>query len=398
MPTAAYPFINITIDAKGLAARARREPGVIAIVGQSDIADTTTPPSTPIVVDSVKDVEDNFGKNNRLSDSLKIALDQDPRASKVYGVKAPGAGAPTGNQYATALASLEGANDVTFVALAGEPVDPAKNGTNATDLLVPLKTHVTNMSDNGNKQIAVAMYNPEVGRSSSYANDLKTRAAPLKNNDPRIVLIAARGATVPGPTAGTTKAADVAAAAMSVIAGLPPHVSAVLKPVNGFSMPVAGQFGPSELKALSLDGTNPVLDPAIIPETGLFLGEGRMFTSNTAQLYVDVVRVLDMLDFRLKAGLIETIGDARITKEGLTTIKIRTEGLLEPLVREQVIASFSVDIPLLEILTLTASARTPGDIEEIRTARENRQVTMLVRIEYGPAVHLLNVTLAPAFT
>ncbi len=397
MPTAAYPFIDIKIDAKGLAARARREPGVIAIVGQSDIADTVTPPSTPIVVDSAKDVEDNFGKNNRLSDSLKLALGQDPRASKVYGVKAPGAGAPTANQYTTALASLEGADDVSFVALANEPIDPSKNGTNATDLLVPLKTHVTNMSDNGNKQMAVAMYNPEVGRSTSYPTDVKTRAAPLKSNDPRIVLVAARGALVPGPTQGTTQTADVAAAAMSVIAGLPPHVSAVLKPLDGFFMPVSAQYGPSELKALSLEGANPVLDPVFIPETGLFLGEGRVFTSNTAQMYVDVVRVLDMLDFRLKAGLIETIGDARITKEGLTSIKIRTEGLLEPLVREQVIASFSVTIPLLEILSLSPSARSPGDQEDIRNARENRTVTMLVRVEYGPAVHLLNVTLAPSF-
>jgi hypothetical protein len=49
---------------------------------------------------------------------------------------------------------------------------------------------------------------------------------------------------------------------------------------------------------------------------GFYFAEGT-FTTDATLLYVDIVRTLDDLDFRLKAGLIGTIGDARITRGGL---------------------------------------------------------------------------------
>jgi hypothetical protein len=48
-----------------------------------------------------------------LSRSLKLAMLQDPTPSKIYGVR-------VGTDYAAALASLEGVDDVTFVSLAEE--------------------------------------------------------------------------------------------------------------------------------------------------------------------------------------------------------------------------------------------------------------------------------------
>ena len=43
--------------------------------------------------------------------------------------------------------------------------------------------------------------------------------------------------------------------------------------------------------------------------------------------------VLDDIDFRLKAGLIGSVGDARITKAGLTLVANRIDGILGPLKR-----------------------------------------------------------------
>ena len=41
---------------------------------------------------------------------------------------------------------------------------------------------------------------------------------------------------------------------------------------------------------------------------------------------MDIVRTLDDIDFRLKSGLIGAIGDARITKAGMTGVKTRVDG------------------------------------------------------------------------
>jgi hypothetical protein len=78
-------------------------------------------------------------------------------------------------------------------------------------------------------------------------------------------------------------------------------------------------------------------------------------------------------------------------------VKIRVEGILEPLVTRAVIDDFNVTIPLLDILSLPESARTAGENADVATARANRTVEMLITVTYGPAVHRLRVTLAPKF-
>jgi hypothetical protein len=109
------------------------------------------------------------------------------------------------------------------------------------------------------------------------------------------------------------------------------------------------------------------------------------------------VRVLDDIDFRLKAGLIGLVGDARITKSGLTRVKTRVDGILGPLKLNNVIADFSVDIPVLNILNLPESVWTATESTLVADARANRTVDMFVSVTYGPAVHRLKVTLAPKF-
>jgi hypothetical protein len=389
MPVA-FPFIEVNIDTSGLAPTAERAPGVVAVVGESGVG--TAAVGAVEAIASAADATSKFGANTRLGQSLKLALLQDPRPSKIYGVKANG-GPPSAADYTNALTALEAADDVTFVALANEPVNLAANtSSSATSLLAPLKAHCEAMSADGQKRIGVAMVNPAT-KAATDSGRIVDRCADLKSSSSRMVMVAGRGAVVEG----TTDSADAATAAMAAFAGYQPQVSVVLKKVRGVRMPVETQFSPSEITSLSDEEIIPIIDPALVPGESLHFAEGRAFTTDANLLYLDIVRVLDDIDFRLKAGLIGTIGDARITKSGLSAVKARTEGILGPLQRAAVIDAFEVTIPVLDLLFLPESARSPADVNVINTARANRQVEMVVSITYGPAVHHLLVRLAPRF-
>jgi hypothetical protein len=384
---AAYPFVEVRIDTSGLQPVAQRAPGVIAIVGAS--AAGAGDKNKPYEIDTLDDALRLFASRDAqqnvvatpLYSSLEVALLQDPKPSKVYGVKVD-AGA-----YAPGLAALEGLDDVTFVAFANE-VDVGKAATQnaaATGLHL-LKDHVENMSAEGDKRIGVAMVDPATAAGANYVDTVKTAVSSLRSDSSRMILLAARGADH-----------DVASAGMAAIAAYDPQVSVVLKRIRGVSMPPEAQYGPSEIKQLSEFGVIPVIKPSLIVGGGLYFGDGRTFTTDASQLFIDIVRVLDDIDFRLKAGLVGAIGDARITKAGMTLVKTRTEGILGPLQRNAVIDEFDVRIPVLDILSVPESARTATDNTIVATARANRIVEMLVSITYGPAVHRLRVTLAPKF-
>jgi hypothetical protein len=385
---AAFPFIEVRIDTSGLTPVAQRSPGVIAIVGKTPAGPSggTAVPDTPLVVSTADDTVNLFAEkvgstvnDTQLSRSLKLALLQDPAPSKIYGVR-------VGSDYAAALAALEGVDDVTFVALA-EEYDVGGAGPPATNLLA-LKAHVEAMSAQGLKRIGVAAVDPSTAKSPTYPADVDATMTPLRSTVSRMILVAARGASA------TT---DVASAAMAAIAGFEPQVSVVLKKIRGLAMPLASQFSPSEIKLLSEAGINPIIDPSLIEGTSLHFADGRTYTTDADLLFIDIVRVLDDIEFRLKAGLIGMVGDARITKSGLTRVKLRVEGILEPLVTRAVIDAFDVTIPLLDILSLPESTRTAGENADVATARANRSVEMLITVTYGPAVHRLLVTLAPKF-
>jgi hypothetical protein len=439
---AAFPFIEVKIDTSALQPVAQRSPGVIAIVGtrrrpttpafikiddlryvhvtagggpgqfvatikkkpNADAAPNpgaggdadnvanialaaAAPLNTPFTVDDGRHAADLFAfKGNyqdpddgnqaktltvptALSESLRLAFLQDPRPAKVYGVLA--------DNYANGLSALEAADDVTFVGLADE--------TNVNDLGA-LKTHVENMSAEGQKRLGVAMVNPATAKSLTYVADTLNAVNGLKSSVSRMVVVAARGATQ-----------DAASACMSAMAGYAPHISLVLKRIRGLTMPVQSQYSPSEIKGLSEGGIIPIIDPALIVGDSLHFAEGRAFTSDASLLFVDIVRVLDDIDFRLKAGLIGMVGDARITKAGLTALKTRAEGILGPLQRSAVIDNFAVEIPVLDILSIPEAARTATEENIVVTARANREIDLFVTITYGPAVHRLKVTLSPKF-
>lgn len=392
----AYPYVNVTIDTHGLVPVSQRAPGVVAVVGNA-AAGVAAPANTPLEVGDHATVMSLFAAGtaaNALTASLDLVLAQDPRPSRIYGVRTG-----TDDDYAAALAGLDAADDVTFVCLAGETaVGTATSGGTPATGLTALKEHVKQMSDAGQKRMGVAMIDPAIARSASYVSDVlaTTSYGALKSDDGRTILIAPRGATT-DPTNSSAPPADAAAAAMGAIAGYAPNASLVLKQVRGFSMPVVDQYTPAEITALSGAGVIPLVDPALIPGTGLYFADAGAFSADAARNYVDIVRVLDDLEFRLRAGLIGAIGDSRITKAGLTSVRVRVEGILGPLQLAGVIDDFAVSIPLLAILSLPDSARSTADEAAIVQARQTRQVPVLISVRYGPAVQQLDVTLSATF-
>jgi hypothetical protein len=317
---------------------------------------------------------------NLLYSALLIAMLQDPRPAKIYAVKIDAA------KFDAGLAALDAADDVTFVSLAGV--------TDAATLAL-LKAHAETNSAAGQKRIAVMMVDPAIAKKATYAADVNTafNGTPnLKSSTSRVLVVAARGATT-----DSGQPADVATAAMAAIAGYAPNISIVLKRVRGITVPVAAQYTPAEIKALSEFGFVPIIQPALIVGGGFFFAEGRLYTSDASLLYVDILRTLDDIDFRLKSGLIGAIGDARITKAGMTAVKTRVDGILGPLKRGAIIDDYQIELPVLDILSVPENTWTATERQIVADARANRTVDMFVSVTYGPAVHRLRVTLQPKF-
>lgn len=388
---AAYPFIEITIDTSALAPVAQRSPHVVAVVGKtpSGAAGGAATPAKPYEVSTLGDAAQLFAQVSgggtvtptTLYSSLQIALLQDPGPSKIYGVRVDG------DDYESALASLTAVDDVDFVSLANEhTVGAAAAGSTPPTDLMALKDHVESATSQGNKRIGVAMVDPGMPKTLTYAADVDTAVQTLKSDVSRMIVVVARGAT-----------GDVATASMAAIAGYDPQVSMVLKRVAGLSTPIELAFTPTEIKQLSEDGIIPLIRPSLIAGDALRFAEGRFYTTDAELLYIDIVRVLDDIDFRLRAGLIGTIGDARITTYGLRSVAMRIDSILGPLKASAVIDDYSYTIPVLNILNVPQSTWSPGDTAVVQNARANRTVDVLISVTYGPAVHNLRVTLAPKF-
>ncbi len=372
---AAFPYITVDIVPPPAPA-AERSPGVIAVVGKTPNGANggSQPVNKPIVVETLSDAANYFAKVNPdgsvaptdLYNSLVLAMEQTPKPSKIYGVRV------NADDYAAALSSIEGVDDITMVSLANEKTvgtAAANTGLNA------LKKHVESVSAQGSRRIGVAMVDSSRVKSNTYVADTLADVA----------------------TAPNSLKSDVGRMIMAAIAGYEPQVSVVLKPINGIQIPNGSQYSPSEIMGLAQEGIIPIIDPSLIVGDSLHFGDGRTFSGNATVAYIDFVRVIDDIEFRLKAGLIGAIGDSRITKEGMTSLKVRLEGILGPLQRRAVIDDFQVDIPVLTILSMPESARNTTDNAILVTARQDRNVEVVVTVKYGPAVHRLGVRLVVKF-
>lgn len=207
-----------------------------------------------------------------------------------------------------------------------------------------------------------------------------------------MIVIAARGAKY-----GDGRDADVAAAAMAAIAARAPETSIVLKSVSGFKIAREQKYSPGEIKALSAAYVVPVIDPLLIPGESLHFAEGTCLSANDAFKYVDIVRLLDDMDFALKAALVGLVGDARVTRSGLNTVRRQIEAVLDGYILRQAITSYRILIDLLPTLDKPEASWTPAEQLAVRKARGDRLVNATVVVVIGPAIHRLVINLQPTF-
>lgn len=313
-----------------------------------------------------------------LGNAIALAFAQTPPPTLVYGVRTA-----AGPDWATAL-GLVSALDVQLVVLANIPLDATSGAAGAPPALpgaiAQLANHVVTVSNtggDGKERMGIAML-PKGSTNTAIVTGA------LANE--RMVYIAHKSDQ------------DAAAAVAGTIAGYEPHFSLLLKPVNITSDP----FTPVEIGAINGsetfssgpagNGVNWLVDPVLIPGRGIYMGEG--YTGNPGgKKYIDIVRTIDDVSFRLKAQLIKSIGNLRISRSGLRALVAQMESVLEPLVRNEVIEGYDITIPILILLDKDPASLTAAELAQINNAQSQRVVEVMVAVDYAGAIHRLAITL-----
>jgi len=194
---------------------------------------------------------------------------------------------------------------------------------------------------------------------------------------------------------------DVAAAAAGVIAGVDPWVSLVLKPVQGIQ--VAGDFTDQALLTflhpdqvgLVQPRVNPVVHPEFLAGSGPVMGEGFTADGTGERLYIDIVRTIDDIAFRIKATLTspQVIGTLRINRPGLRILTAIVRAMLNERVADGEIDSYVIDIPIQAIAEKDPKDRTAEEQQQLQQVQSSRQLDFNVSVEYAGAIHQLVVTL-----
>ncbi|MFD4507793.1 hypothetical protein [Streptomyces sp. NPDC058457] len=350
-----------------LFAPAVRAFGNIAVIGR--VTTAVTKPPVPVLFTGPDDAHKSFP--GELADSIDLAFRQTPGPTLVYGVPVA-ADAP---DWAGALEVVAGLN-VQLVMLAKTPLNKdTKAAGGPIDLLSAHVTAVSNTGADGLERMGVAMLESGVAK----ADDILTNE--------RMVYIAHNSTQ------------DAAAAVAGTIAGYEPSVSLLLKPVNIVSPP----FTPAEIETLNGTetddsgpagkGVNWLTSPALIPGNGVYMGEGYTGDPGGGKRYMDVVRMVDDLSFRLKAQLIHSIGNVRISRSGLRALVAQMEAILTPLLDADVLNSFEVVVPVLTLLDKDPATLSAAEAAAIHAAEVQRLVQVLAAVEYAGAVHRISITL-----
>ena len=375
----AVRYITVTPITK-LFKPATRAFGDIAIVGATD--NDATGPLVPVPVtnpDGVthssqpaaspaqgKPVDDAGWFKGDLGRSVRKAFEQSPGPTVVWAVRinpAPPAGA---NALADALAEV-GKLDVQIVTLANKGLGPAAANRADIELLASHVSTVSRTGSDGKERIGVAM----------MAKDLADPAVITANMSiDRMVMVAHRSDE------------DAAAAFAGTIAGYEPHISILLKQVK---IGMDRLFTDSEIDTLNTARVNWLTDPTLLPGKGLFAGES--YTLGADIPYIDIIRTIDDVSFRLKAALIRSIGDLRVSRSGLRALISQMTAVLEPLRQREVIESYDVFMPLLVLLDKPPATLTDAELQQINNAQNERTVQAIVSVDYAGAIHRLNITL-----
>jgi hypothetical protein len=371
----AVRYITVTPVTK-LFKPATRAFGDIAIVGAADSA-ATGPKKIPIPVtnpDSVSDKSNPAGKDKPIDDvawfqgdlgkSVRKAFEQTPGPTTVWAVRTD----PAGGNNALANAFVDVAKlDVQIVALANIPLVSQAQGRAEIELLSSHVNTVSNSGGDGKERIGVAMLGKDLVDTSVLTGNM---------SNARMVLVAHKSTE------------DAAAAVAGTIAGYEPHISLLLKPV---SLSMDTLFSDSEIDAFNTARVNWLTDLALVPGKGLFIGEG--YTLGADIPYIDIIRTIDDVSFQLKAQLIRSIGDLRVSRSGLRALVSQMTAVLEPLKQREVIEGYDVFLPLLVLLDKEPASLTDAELQQINNAQNNRIVEAIVSVDYAGAIHRLNITL-----
>ena len=354
---------------------ATRAFGDVAIVGKVD-ATATGPKKTPVpitnpesVIDKSNPAGDNLPVDNQkwflgdLGTSIRKALAQNPGPTTVWAVAIDPADAANGVSLALAeVAKL----DVQIVCLANTPLTSAAGRTDVESLASHVNS-VSNTGGDGKERIGVAMLGKGVTDPSVVTSNMSIN---------RMVMVAHKSDE------------DAAAAVAGVIGGQEPQVSLLLKQVQ---IGMDTLFSDSEIDAFNTARINWLNDPTLIPGKGVFMGEG--YTLGADQPYIDIVRVIDDISFNLKAQLIRSIGNLRISRSGLRALESQMAAVLEDYREREVIDQFEVLIPILVLLDKDPTSLTDTELQQIHNVRVSRAVPAIIAVQYAGAIHRLNITL-----
>lgn len=351
--------------------------GNIAIVGK--VSPPNPPPSDLAQINVPVAFSDPAEAKRRapgeLGDAIALAFAQTPGPALVYGVRVDSA-TPDWAAGLVAVSTL----DVQLVALANLPLTTATGASGAP--IARLVEHVDTVSNTGGdglERMGVAM----LAKGSSDPSVVNGALA-----SDRMVYIAHQSVE------------DAAAAVAGTIAGYEPHVSLLLKQVSITSPP----FTSTQIDALNGSetfksgpagkGVNWLTSPSLIPGRGVYMGEGYTGASGPGKKkFIDITRTVDDVSFRLKAQLIKTIGNVRISRSGLRALIAQMEAILEPLVRTEVLDGFEVVVPLLALLDKDPATLTEIELALINNAHAQRLVQVMAAVEYAGAIHRVSITL-----
>lgn len=367
--TVRYVRVNPVAD---LFAPAVRAYGNVAIVGPVT-SPNPAPPDLLVVNEPVVFTDPAEARRRApgpLGEAIALAFAQSPGPMQVTGVRV--ATAPDWDESLAVLATL----DIQIVALADEPLDTTSGAAGGS--VRALADHVTSVSNTGGdglERIGVAMLEKDATDPTIVTGALASE---------RLVYVAHKSDE------------DVAAAVAGTIAGYEPHVSMLFKPVavssGAFTSAEIGELNGSETftSGPAGKGVNWLVDPPLIPGQAVYLGEG--YTGNPGgKKYIDIVRTIDNVTFLLKARLIRSIGNVRISRSGLRNLGGQIEAVLEPLIRQGVIEGYTIFIPVLTLLD--KPVRTPAEDQQINNAQSERVVEVLVAVDYAGAIHRIALTL-----
>jgi hypothetical protein len=194
---------------------------------------------------------------------------------------------------------------------------------------------------------------------------------------------------------------DVASAAAGVIAGVDPWVSLVLKPVNSITQ--AGDFTDQALLTflhpdqvgIVQPKVNPVVHPEFLAGSGPVMGEGFTADGTGERVYIDIVRTIDDIAFRVKALLTspQVIGTLRINRPGLRILTSIVRGMMNARVAEGEIDGYAIEIPIQAIVEKDEKDRTDAETQQLQQVQNSRDLPFNISIEYSGAIHQLVVTL-----